>query len=401
MRFLYADSDPFPLDYDFLATLRGFLDCAAAALGALSEAESLEQQISAEKDKRRHAKDALDQFATSVAATVDLALARSPEPELTLGVAQQVREHLDRAVSMAKDRADATVDQLTSSSAKQAGAHRETIRNAVEAFLLTQRLDIVSSRFRMRLEENGYHMFAVCTLPKGLEVAFRLAATELEQWQAPRRVGDLVGEMQIQVGVKKKFLKRDITRELAHVEDLIISHAELDGDHAEVTLRRKPDAPKESMVLVMSRTDGDIDTQIRRPIEKGDERRNSVFPAAPDDLGKMEHLWDALEAAAKATLPHTQAVSTATLDGDNLFEGSRILELFRRYVELYGPIVAEIARRSPSPRELSLKVEHAEGRREEIYLKREELAGLISSLDDDKMALFAPLDFFPEVELDG
>jgi hypothetical protein len=54
-------------------------------------------------------------------------------------------------------------------------------------------------------------------------------------------------------------------------------------------------------------------------------------------------------------------------------------------------MVAEIARRSPTPRELSLKLEHDDGRREERYLDRQLVDALLDDLPPPARARLAPL----------
>ena len=50
-----------------------------------------------------------------------------------------------------------------------------------------------------------------------------------------------------------------------------------------------------------------------------------------------------------------------------------------------------MARRSPNARELSLKREGSDGRREEFYLKRDQLIEALQPLPREGRAVFAPL----------
>src|SRR6185369_7995458 len=78
-------------------------------------------------------------------------------------------------------------------------------------------------------------------------------------------------------------------------------------------------------------------------------------------------------------------------DGEDVIElglGQRLVE---RLVGVLAPTALEVARRSPNARELSLKREGEGGRREEIYLKRDQLLGALEPLPHGGRAIFAPL----------
>jgi len=367
---------------------------------AVAAIEKLEKRIGERAGETGRRSAALDGFAETLGSSIEVAVARNAMPEVVTEAAEELRDQLKRVVERAKVQADRGMHQLRATAQAQIEEHRATIQRALNAFLLAQRFEVVRSRFRIRLEGGTYRAFAVCTLPRGLEVSYELAAHHLDEWQSPRKIRDLVGgEMELQVGMRKKFLKRDLTRELAHVEDHVIAAAELDDSHAEVRLKKKPEATVESMILSMSRVDGVVGTEIRRPADRSKEG-DSTFPAVPSDAEKLETLWKELAKASARALDERVAVSTIRLDDEDVTDGGRIVELLERYVDLYAPVVTEISRRSPSPKELSLKLEHEDGRREEIYLRRAELVDLVESLEDEQMQVFAPLDFFPEVELE-
>ena len=55
-----------------------------------------------------------------------------------------------------------------------------------------------------------------------------------------------------------------------------------------------------------------------------------------------------------------------------------------------APTVVEISKRSPNPQELSLKHEDDSGRREEIYLRKQDLLSKLEPLDRESRAVFGP-----------
>ena len=115
-----------------------------------------------------------------------------------------------------------------------------------------------------------------------------------------------------------------------------------------------------------------------------------------EDLPKIEALWQRLEEACAHTLERKQKVDSVVLDGHDVFEDERVAAFINAFIAQYAPIVGEIARRSPAPRELSLKLEHEDGRREEIYLKKDQLASYLVGLDAEVVEQFGRLEILPK-----
>jgi len=353
MGYLYADSEPFPYDYDFLATFRGFLVASARCMELLEHCERLEEQIGERTRAAEHAARVLDQLGNTLESSADMAAARAGDAEVTGEVVRRIHELVERATEEAKASRLAEAQRFEGEARTRIAEHREEMRRALEAFFLECHVELVDSRFRLKLHEGGYRMTAICRLPRDVEVSYRLASESLDEWSEPRRVADFAGEMQLQVGMKKKWLKRDLTREIVRVDDHVVTAAHLEGDRAEIHLRKKVDAPADDLVLVISRNEGSLATSISRP---SDERDETPFPAVSDDLEKIERLLGALEQAAVQTLGHKRSVESIRIDGSDAVEGSRVVGLVESYVDLFAPIVAEIARRSAGNRELTLKL---------------------------------------------
>jgi hypothetical protein len=88
---------------------------------------------------------------------------------------------------------------------------------------------------------------------------------------------------------------------------------------------------------------------------------------------------------------HKTRVVSIHLDGEEIFVADKVLALVMRLIQMMAPTVAEIARRSPNQQELSLKIEHDGGRREEIYVKKADLVSKLIPLAPPEVAVFAPL----------
>jgi hypothetical protein len=105
----------------------------------------------------------------------------------------------------------------------------------------------------------------------------------------------------------------------------------------------------------------------------------------------VERLWQLLRSRVAACLAHRDQVTGVHIDFEDVFEKHLVVTLLERVVDILAPTVHEIARRSPNPRELSLKVESDLGQREEIYVKKEDLVRKLEVLGLEERRLFAPL----------
>ena len=80
-----------------------------------------------------------------------------------------------------------------------------------------------------------------------------------------------------------------------------------------------------------------------------------------------------------------------SLDGNPVFEGGLVIPFVVRLVTMFAPTVREIAKRSPNEFELSLKQETDGGRREEVYLRKDQLVSKLQPLSSVGREVFAPL----------
>jgi hypothetical protein len=177
--------------------------------------------------------------------------------------------------------------------------------------------------------------------------------------------------------------------EVIHLDDYIVSGFELDEDAAEIRLRRKPDM-RDSLVFNIRRQVDLLLAEVHRP---GEEESPDAPPTAvePGDSEQLERLWQLLRRSVSDVLLHKDKLIAVHLDGEDVFDTDKVLPLVQRIVKHLAPTVAEIGKRSPNPAELSLKQESDKGRREEIYLRKQDLFDKLAPLSPKARAVFAPL----------
>jgi hypothetical protein len=400
MRFLYGDSASFPLHYNFLATLEAFIGAAARAAELESQYRSMVAVASEAAQTRTKAVEALERFHQVVMHALRDSSSRSLEA-LTLEYARQLGEQAARIVDNARATAIATNDR------ELAGAHGEgercriEVRAALESFFRSGKLPTIEARVTYTLEPTkGKHSFtAVLSHPENIVAAYTLAADRVPEWNHPRRVGEFIQPMNLNVGARKSWFKKTVEPEPLAMHEFFIGGFDLSDDNAELRLRKKPEMP-DGLLFMLRRIDTNLIAEVHHP---DNPEAEGQLPTSVDvhDRMQLERLWQLLRTAVAPLLDHKDRVTSLHLDAEDVFETGKALALIDRVVHLMGPTVTEIARRSPNPQELSLKAENDEGRREEIYVKKMDLLRKLTPLSPQERRIFAPLGFVPESFLGG
>jgi len=196
------------------------------------------------------------------------------------------------------------------------------------------------------------------------------------------------------VGVRKSLFRRSSQPELVQVDDYVVSSFDLTDSTAEIRLRRKAHE-RDALVFSMRRDGSELAAEVSHPSEEGPEALPTLVDAG--DKMHLSRLWQSLRAAVDPMLDQPEKLLSLRLEGEDVFEHDLSIIFVERVVRFLGPMVSEIARRSPNPLEFSLKVENDAGRREEIYVKKEDLIAHLSGMGERELSVFAPLGFSPSL----
>jgi hypothetical protein len=393
MRYLYGDSAPFPLQYNFLQTLESFVGAAARAARLDAEARAMQDQAADAAVVRAKSVVAVETYHQQLVRHIQESVSNATEPQV-VDYARQAIDQGARFVDEAKRYCVGTAEREQASARIEVDRRRSEIRDAVQGFLLIGRLAILESRVTMSLVDGRNEISTVFTHPDGIVTAFTLGVAGSPSWQVPRKVADFATGVDLMIGVKKSLFKRTVATEAVHLDDYILSGFDLSDDTAEIRLKRKLTEPRDTFVFKLRRADTEILAEVQRLADIETE----AGPPAIDsgDRQQLERLWQLIRAGVADVLPHKERLVSVTLDGQDLFEQSLALPFIERLIRLLAPTVNEIARRSPNSSELSLKIENDSGKREEIYVKKEDLAVQLDALAPRETAIFFPLGILRE-----
>ena len=391
--YLYGDSQPFPGGYDVLTELRLFVQASSRALVCSHEAELLEESLGERAQGHLHAIEALQGFFDSLIEVVGDRAARSGVPQLVGPYAQEILANIERvgAEARAMRAKDLDADQVDVTS--QIRDRRSELRKVLSEYLLNDPLPIESWAMSLSLSGGAPQGQIVMAHPGDLTTSFGIDVAGDGTWGTPRKVSELVTGMALQVGYKKAFLRSSMHPVIATLDDLVIGAVELGPDSFEVRLRKRPDSPRDSFVLTR---DIDPSGQWIAKVHNIEGEGDAPFTSRDDDATRMRELGTALRRQCKPLLNRKRRLIYAQLDGHDVFDRGLVRALFERIVDRLEPIVSEVSRHSPNQAELSLKLERENGRREELYLRKNELIEMVSQLPEEQRGLFYRLSFMPD-----
>ncbi len=389
-RYLYGDSAPCPLSFNFLTTLELFLAAGARTVVAEREARALEAVAQNEAMRRKLALGGLEVFHRVVMDTLRDGTTREMG-DLGAEYARAVSETAVRFIDALNRTEQQRNEQAEAEAHAEADRKRLDSRTLMESFFQRATLAVLEASYVMRLSEGKEphgEMTAFLTHPKGIVAGYQIAPGAFRD---PRRVSEFARGIEVTVGSRRSWFKKAEERAVASLDDLYLGAFTLGEESAELRLRRKPD--QRDVLIFHIQRHGDV---LSAQAEQPDEAEAGVpVQVEPLDCLHLERLWQVLRAQATEARGKRERVLSILLDHEDVFEARKVPLLLERLVAELGPITQDIARHTPNGKELALKIESDDGQREEVYLKKDDLLHKLEALDLEDRRVFAPLGLGP------
>jgi hypothetical protein len=390
MRFLYGDSTPFPLGYNFLTTLEAFMNAATRIVQLEVESTTLSKQRDEVAQGRLKGLESLESFHNVVMRAVQDTASKVQHQntlEYARGLADYATRYIEenrRKILAANER---DIAQLRADGDRRAGE----MRAYLEAFLKVARLPVLKTKIAVRLNTDGkdarHAGTAAFDHPDGIATAFTIAPHRLPAWVGPRRLSELVQGVDLRVGVEKSWLRGTVTPKQLNVDDWTITQIDMSDEHFELVIKKRL-AERETLAFHLQRTEGGVLGSVQQPGPQGDVTPGNL---GGQDVSQIERVWVAIRSALREVVEQKELLLTVLLDGQPVFENGLAVPFVTRLVAMFAPTVREIAKRSPNEFELTLKTEAEGGRREELYLRKEALVSTLQPLPSRGREVFAPL----------
>jgi hypothetical protein len=388
VRYLYGDSDSFPNGFDVLASVRAFVEAASRALALMGEADELERDVGKLTQQHIHELEALEAYFEGVVQMVAERAARAPSPDVVAPVARELAEQVR---AMASDRRERRARELEASQgdiAAKVRASRQALREVISHYTLSDPLPVLSRELTLNLLGNPPSGVLSLEHPNSISTRFELDLAADPTWSRPRKLGEISQGTRLQVGTRTGLLGSAPKPDIQALDDYTIGTLEIGPAAMVLRVRKRPDQAKEELIIQYGNRAGSMAGEVLRGA------KGEPFPSPPDDLATLERLAGALRAAAEPLIERKRALLDARIAGEDLFASNMTIRAYLDAVsDRLTPITAEVWARSPNARELSLKLEHEGGRREEIYLSISDLRAMIDPLPREAAAYFEKFDF--------
>jgi hypothetical protein len=384
---VYGDSTPFPHDLDYIHMLRDGIDCTVRLLSAQHSIRAAAERAQNMDRTREMELIELNGLFERVQAAVAPSI--SEGGDRTVRTAAQIVAGARGMVDVANADLDAQVAAETAQARHIMDKARETVLHAVEHFL--ERHAPPRSRFGAQLLASAEANAGQVTIatPYDLTATFGVALPNTHAWSRPRRVADLVQQLEIKLPKESGWLSKRVEMTPVRLERMFISEIVL-GEHFGVLSLRRGAASGSGYRLRIGLTDN-VTVAISPLREDGSPDQGQPLVLEGKDLGAMVALWRTAAESVRDLPALRRRLVSATFVDKPLMELESPRLLAEAMVADIAPIVVEISKRSGAPGELVLRRNLGEGRREETYCTHSELMDKIRILPPDLRAVFSPL----------
>jgi hypothetical protein len=385
MPYLYGDTSPFPLDENFIETLAVVVEACVSLLRVDEELEDLGKRTEAVKLDAVSAQAQLEEVSGTLAGALERFL---KDPERGGKVAGSIL-HSARGVL---DRARAEVTSRREKQVREHAINMNSVRggvvSALELLFVRHELPGTTWRVDWRGGAGEASSSAIVTGATPFKLDLRMDADVAPSSPFARapRVSELERGLTMRLPEKAMF-GPGIRMKKRSLDHYVLTEVEIAPERASMVLRRAIKGPAPGVEIVM-RSYGTSSPTVRRLTEAGPAAREDSLVLDADGAATAWQLWKQVETHVGAFARRRSKLTAATLDGRAVEEIRRPAMLAELIIGSVAGLVREVVQRSPAGAELVLKRDTGNGRREEIYVPRDELTGKMDVLHSERRRMF-------------
>ena len=384
MPYLYGDSTPFPLDEDFIDTIQHLIKTGVEMLSLQEKIErserktvTVETELSADLAKLEELSLKLQETLEPHASDANVVDRRTATHILDAAktTIAEAREGCERKAQSSRNEIQAALE-----------GYRAEVHRALEAFFAEHELPHTEWEYRWCSTAAGpARMVAIGRHEFGLTVTMELAIPASHLLSRTRKVSDLHDDVRAAIPEAGGLLHRAGLR-LRSLSGYQITQIECAAKTITLVVSKnaKPDAPT---FQIRRETCADAAPTLTRLQSVGVEKAYAQLGSETAPLGgllhKVEHELRNLASERRALLN----VELKGLPKEPLDQPSALVE---KMISAVAPLVLEIRRRTSAHGELVLKRDLGNGRREELFVPRKELAARVATLRPEYRQVFAP-----------
>ena len=388
MSYLYGDSTSSTLDVNFIDFLRDAVEfCVQVLLADQSivqgqaRTRSLDHVAAAEVERLQ-----------KVGALVSKAFEDVPLGEEDSATARCVAAIVRSASDLVRAETAELLSALDAEISKrddEAGQARVGCVRALGVFLAKHDLPDMTLDVHLGITGGArYGCRARMTTRFGLDAVLDLEIPANHLFERIVRVDRLTERLDVKVPEMSGWLHKEVKLRAQHLEKHHVAALSIRASGGTLKLRTAADGTGPGFDIVFAKEAPRV--RLAR-VDQPQGPPEPPFDVEEADAVKLLALHEKLAAAAIELTRHRKEIVEATLDGELLRTHAKPALIVERLIATMAPIVQEIAARSQSPGELVLRRLLGDGRREEIFLSKEELKLKLKPLLEGNRALFDSL----------
>lgn len=391
MLYLYGDLTEARCQEDTLKLLQRVVDMAVEVLKLQHEAEMAIKAAQREREIMVLAVGDIDSFHDTIQKAIESGIAGRPQDETVSQMGRSVAEVLAQRAKDGKSQIAARVDEHLTQAQAKSGQTANQAFGVMKGFFMSSGLASAGSTFYCNLDGEDYLARSEIIDAAGICCSYSLDTAGSEFFSTVKRYGDLApGKQEIPIDTKKGWLKKDPVPVTLRIDDAKLTQVTDTANDLEFRLVPRPGSGITEIVVRSAKAlPGSME------VYKVDESKQTEM--VPTDLFSSEHaemlsmFSEGLTGHVTSLLGLRKGLINITVDGKDVAQERLYIDVVRRLIAYLAPVVREIETHSANPDELSLKIEHEEGRREEFFLRKKNLIQRISQLPGLLQALFEPL----------
>ncbi len=373
----FGDSTTFPLKENFLDTLMATVRASAALFAYeltlhAAGSEAREARMSADLELAK-----LVGFQNALVATLN-----SAEGEASGQAAALLREAAAKVLGQTRHQVTSQCDRIVAN-AKPKNVSGE-MHNILSRFWLTNQLPNTRWSFYWRPDSEGVMRADLRATAKSVSADFRTEISKSEIWGAPIAVSSLMSNLEIDIPVWKRRSKgTECAAE--SLEGYEIVEVDSSPSRQRLVVRRINKA-KYSVMITLADAAQSSPTIVL--IDDEQENMGDVHVISKANTEELSKLWNVLLAQRNSLVESRNVlgqVSFANRNVNTIADPSRVAEAM---LAMVAPLTREIRLRSRVPGELIIKRNLSKGRREEIFMSRDDLQAVYAHLPDQYRRVF-------------
>ncbi len=384
MSYLFGDATPFPLDENFIETLRSLIDASVELFRVNDDFVKREFQV---RDARHLAKTeigSIDKLSDTIQASLrPFTVSTSPvEAQLAASsIGEMAQTTLSEAMNKITTARDETIRAALNISKV------EEVRSAVSLFFVRHQLPDTVWGAQWRISANNPASGVVSGVTKGgLHLLFDLEIPEHSAWSRALAVSQFEPELAITISKAPGLFGKlpRLRKEALH--KLQITEIQYSQDHKWLVVR--PSAKKRCNGLRLVIKDHDEMRPFVIPVNENDIATGPKEQMLDENAIHIRTLWNHIEQRIDRLTKMRRRLCSLRYGDNGDRECDKPQELAKIMLSAVAPIVREMRRRSRISGEIALKRQLSNGKREELFVPRDELFAKFAKLPDSQRELF-------------